>query len=64
MKTKGTKKTKKKKSVLFVGAIHITKDIWFYPNKKSMDFIVWIERNGERHVTQFRVLHRMLNKYM
>ena len=44
--------------------IKITDDIWFYKNPKSFDFVVWIEIDGKRKATQFRLLFSKIKKLL
>lgn len=45
--------------------VNINRDIWFYPNNKSLDFVVWTEvEKGNRIATHFRLTHRKLKKYL
>ena len=46
--------------------VTVNKDVWFYLNEKTLEFIVWTKAtaNHPRQVTSFRIKHSLLNKYM
>ena len=42
-------------------AHRITKDVWFYQNKRSLDFVVWQKgRDGNKTCCQFRLFLKQL----
>lgn len=55
---------KPKKKIDYTKAVFINDDTWFYPNPKSIDFVVWIEIGGKRKAAQFRITHKKLKKYL
>jgi hypothetical protein len=44
-----------------VKPIKINSDIWFYVNKKSIDFVVW---TSQRECIQFKITEKKLKKYI
>ena len=61
--SKPLKKKGGKKITGFLNPVNINKDIWFYCNPKSFDFVVWTEIDGKRKATSFRILHSKIEKY-
>ncbi len=47
---------KERKTRVRLSSVKINKDVWFYVNRKSFDFVVWVNlKGGERVAAQFRV---------
>ncbi|MES2408777.1 MAG: hypothetical protein V4509_00570 [Patescibacteria group bacterium] len=36
--------------------IKVNKDVWFYKNPKTIEFVVWTEVEGKRNIVCFKVL--------
>ena len=53
-----------KKKKRFLDSVSVNEDIWFYPNAKSFDFVVWVTIDGKRKAAQFRILHSKIKKFI
>ena len=51
---------KKKNKKDYINPVTITKDVWFYPMPKKLDFTVYIGQN----VTLFSISKKKLLKYL
>ena len=55
---------KKEKKINYRKSVKITEDIWFYPNPKSFDFIVWVKIGSQKQAAQFRLTHKKIARFL
>ena len=55
---------KKETKINYRSPVQITEGIWFYPNPKSFDFVVWAKIGDRRQCVQFRLTHRKIAKFL
>lgn len=63
-KAKISMKETKEEKLNYKSPILINEDIWFYPNKRSFDFVIWAKIGDKKQVVRFRLTHRKIKKYI
>ena len=53
-----------KKKINYYQQVTINEDVWFYPNPKSFDFVVWAKIGNQKQCVQFRLTHRKIKKFI
>ena len=56
-------KKERKKKIDYSKSIHINEDVWFYPNPKSFDFVVWAKIGNQKQAVQFRLTHKKIKEF-